>query len=73
VVLQALTLAVAAYALGVVVSCLMYAFLQGQANIPIGMNVERAILVLAASLGMCSLAAWLALGRVKTADPANLF
>jgi putative ABC transport system permease protein len=73
VVVQAWALAAAAYVVSFGVACGVYALLQWQASIPMGMNAVRAVGVLAASVGMCSLAAWLALGRVKTADPANLF
>ncbi len=73
VVLQALALACGAYLLSIAVSWGVYALLSWMASIPMGMNPGRAAVVLAVSLGMCALAAYLALGRVKTADPANLF
>jgi putative ABC transport system permease protein len=73
VVLQAQTLSVVAYVLALGLALGGYELLQWQAKIPMGMDVTRGVGVFVASLVMCSLAAWLALGRVKTADPANLF
>lgn len=70
---QAWTMAVLAFPPAVAVSWVLYATARGVKGIPIGMTPVRAAVVLALALGMCSLSALLALRKVRTADPADLF
>lgn len=51
----------------------LYAMLREIVSFPIYMAPSRTLFVLALTLGMCAIAAVFALGRIKRADPADLF
>jgi putative ABC transport system permease protein len=70
---QALLLAVAGYLPGLAVSLALYALARGATGIPIGMNLQRGLVVLVLATAMCGLSGLLALQKVRTADPADLF
>jgi putative ABC transport system permease protein len=55
------------------VSLLLYRWIADLALIPLEMTVERVVLVLVAGILMCTVSGWMALRRVKSADPAELF
>ena len=73
VVWQAVFLAVAGYAIGLVVSFALYALAQSAAGLPIWMTAERTLTVFALTLGMCVASGVLAVRKVRSADPADLF
>jgi putative ABC transport system permease protein len=70
---QALYLSVLGYVPGLLVALGLYAVGRGQASLPMSMTWGRAIGVLLLSVAMCSLSGLLALQKVKTADPAEMF
>lgn len=51
----------------------LYRVLRALSSFPVFMDLERAIFVFCLSLGMCAVAAFFALGKIKRADPADLF
>ena len=73
VVWQAVYLSLAGYALGLVGSFGLYEAAKAAAKLPIWMTAERVGLVFALTVGMCVLSGLLAVRKVKTADPADLF
>jgi putative ABC transport system permease protein len=70
---QALYLSVLGYVPGLLVALLLYAMGREQASLLMSMTWGRAIGVLLLSIAMCSLSGLLALQKVKTADPAEMF
>ncbi len=70
---QAVILGVAGFVPGLLLSSLLYRVARELANIPIDMNVGRAVLVLGLSVAMCAVSGLASLGRVHGADPADLF
>lgn len=56
-----------------VLSLGLYKVLRALSSFPVFMTWERALFVFALSLGMCAIAAFFALGKIKRADPADLF
>ncbi|HVK18703.1 MAG TPA: FtsX-like permease family protein [Fimbriiglobus sp.] len=73
VVWQSLILAVAGYAIGLVVSLVLYELTRQVAHLPVRMTGERLALVLALAVGMCVGSALAAVRKLRTADPADLF
>ena len=73
VVWQALYLAIAGYAIGMVVSVPLYQVARAGASLPIWMTGDRLVVVLLLTVGMCVGSAMLAVRKVRTADPADLF
>ena len=51
----------------------LYALARGTTGIPIGMDLGRAVLVFVLTVAMCSASGVLALRKVQSADPAELF
>src|SRR5262245_530174 len=70
---QAMLIALLAYGPGLIGSLALYSLARGTTGVPIAMNMVRAILVLALTIGMCSISGVLALRKVQSADPAELF
>jgi putative ABC transport system permease protein len=70
---QALALALLGYIPGFVVAFALYALGREAANLLLFMTWGRAVFVLVLSFAMCSLSGLLALRKVKTADPAEMF
>ena len=73
VVWQAVYLSIAGFALGLVGSLGLYELTKLAAKLPIGMTWERVGEVFGLTVGMCVLSGLLAVRKVKTADPAELF
>jgi putative ABC transport system permease protein len=70
---QALVLAVLGYALAFPVALGLYAVGRNEAQLQLSMTWPRAAVVFLLALAMCSLSGLLALRKVKTADPADLY
>jgi len=73
VVWQALFLAVGGYAGGLLTSLVLYRFAAASAQLPVFMTAERMAWVLALTTGMCVGSGLVAVRKVQTADPADLF
>ncbi len=70
---QALLLALAGYAIALVVSLGLYELTRQMAHLPVQMTAERLLLVLGLAVGMCVGSALAAARKLHTADPADLF
>jgi len=70
---QAVLLALFGYVPGFVASLGLYRVATDYGGIPTVMTVETAVGVLALTCGMCLASGLLAVRRVHTADPADLF
>ncbi len=70
---QALALALLGYIPGFLVAFALYAWGREAANLLLFMTWGRAAFVLILSIAMCTLSGLLALRKVKTADPAEMF
>jgi putative ABC transport system permease protein len=73
VVAQALTYAVLGLPLAVAAALLLYEWVEEKSRLPMPMPLSRIVVVLALTLLMCAASGLLALRRVKTLDPAELF
>ena len=56
-----------------ILSFFLYQVLRALSGFPVYMDVNRAVMVFALTMGMCVIAAALSLGKIKRADPADLF
>jgi len=70
---QAVILALAGFIPGVAVTVWLYAKAGAATHLPLYLTWERAALVFLLSLAMCMLSGTLALRRVRTLDPAEVF
>jgi putative ABC transport system permease protein len=73
VLLEALILSIGGYLAGLATALFLYAFMEEGTALRMIMTPPRALLVLALSSGMCLIAGRLALKKVNSADPADLF
>jgi putative ABC transport system permease protein len=70
---QALILAVLGFLPGAAISIWLYHLASEATRLPIYLTSERALLVLVLTVAMCSLSALLALRKVRSVDPAEVF
>lgn len=70
---EALVLAAVGYVPGIVVTLATYAGLTRLTGLPMELTFPRAGLVLGLTVAMCVGSAWLAVGKVKKVDPADVF
>ena len=73
VVQQALILAVLGYALGTLAAVQLYGVTRNATKLPMELTPSRAGVVLVATIVMCAFSGFLALRRVRTLDPAEVF
>jgi putative ABC transport system permease protein len=73
VVWQAVFLSVAGYAVGLLASLALYEVTRRATHLPVEMTAQRMALVLALAVGMCVGSGLLAVRKLRTADPAELF
>ena len=73
VVYQALFLAIGGYAIGFVAALALYELAAAASGLTIGMTSGRAATVLGLTVAMCVASGLLAVRKVRTADPAELF
>jgi putative ABC transport system permease protein len=70
---EAVWLSLLGFAIGVLVGGPLYSILNDQTGLPLRLTVSRAGLVFVLTLVMCIVSAILAVRRVRTADPAEVF
>jgi putative ABC transport system permease protein len=70
---QALLLGLIGYTPAIAVTFLLYEQAGGATNLPIEMTPERAVGVLALTLAMCCSSALLAIRKLRSAEPAEIF
>jgi putative ABC transport system permease protein len=73
VMLQALLLALAGFVPACVVSWVLYAGLEYVTGLPLRLTVLRGSIILVLTVFMCMVSGFLALRKVRTADPAEVF
>jgi putative ABC transport system permease protein len=73
VLMQAVLLALFGFLPGLAISDGLYRVTSVAANIPIAMNLERAVVVLALTVAMCVVSGFIALRKIRSLDPADLF
>ena len=70
---EALILAAAGYAAGLVVSLALYQVLELLTAMPLELRLDRALTVFAATVCMCVVSGLMSLGKLFRADPADVF
>lgn len=70
---QGLFFAVMGYVPSLLLSLVLYRVLRALSGFPVYMDLGRAVFVIGLVLAMCVIAAALSLGKIKRADPADLF
>jgi putative ABC transport system permease protein len=70
---EALILAVAGFVAGLGISWVAYGWLTEASEMPLRMTIGRAAVVLAVTVGMCTVSGLIALVRLVRADPAEVF
>lgn len=70
---QSVILSIAGFIPGLLVSLGLYAVVRNALTMPIGMPMDRVLLVLGLTVIMCVVSGALAMRRVRTADPADVF
>lgn len=70
---QALFIAILGYIPGLLISVIQYEFAKQATLLPIAMNFSRAIFVMVATILMCFISGATAVGKLKSADPADIF
>lgn len=70
---EAYLLAVIGFVPGILLSLAVYSQAREATNLPVEMTVERAVTVLVLTIAMCAGSALLALRKLKSADPAEVF
>lgn len=70
---EATILAVLGFLPGLAVSLVLYRIMSDATRLPLVMTPERAVAVLVLTLAMCGLSAVMALRKVRSADPAEVF
>jgi putative ABC transport system permease protein len=70
---ESLILAALGFAPGLVLSAGLYSVTQAATLLPIGMTLERAITVLGLTIAMCVASGAVAMRKLQSADPADIF
>jgi putative ABC transport system permease protein len=70
---QGLLFSMMGYFPSLALSFVLYRVLRAASGFPVYMDLSRAVFVFCLALGMCAIAAILSLGKIKRADPADLF
>jgi len=70
---QAVILAVLGFLPGLALALALYRFSAAQTRLPLEMTPERALFTLGLTVAMCSISALVALRKVRSADPAEVF
>ncbi len=70
---EAVLLAALGFLPGLLISLALYRITAQATRLPLVMSPDRALAVFALTLGMCGIAALMALRKVRSADPAEVF
>ena len=70
---QAFIMSVMGYIPGLALSLYLYGFVQDATRLPMMMTFTRALIVLLLTIAMCSIAGLLAMSKLRSAAPADLF
>jgi putative ABC transport system permease protein len=70
---QALVLSICGYVPGLLLSIELYRMTRSATMLPMDLGVDTALLALAVTVAMCMVSAALALNKIRSADPAEIF
>ena len=70
---ESLILALLAFAPSLLLSLGLYSFLARSTSLMVVMTAGRVVLVFAFTLAICGLSGWLATGKLRRLDPAEIF
>ncbi|MEC4882107.1 MAG: ABC transporter permease DevC [Scytonema sp. PMC 1070.18] len=70
---QAILLAFLGYIPGFAFSVILYDFAKQATKLPMIMNLNQALIILMAASAMCIISGMLAIGKLRSADPADIF
>lgn len=70
---ESVILALLGYVPGIVVTLGLYSVSDAATGLPLGLTVERAVFVLILTLAMCSISGAMALRKIRSVDPAEVF
>ena len=70
---QALILAILGYIPGLISSVLLYSFAAEATKLPIVMTINNALLILTSTVLMCITSGALAINKLRSADPGDIF
>jgi putative ABC transport system permease protein len=70
---QALVLSICGYVPGLLLSIELYRMTRNATMLPMDLGVNTAVLAFAITMAMCSVSAALALNKIRSADPAEIF
>lgn len=70
---ESLILSCLGYIPGFLVAYAFYGLIQGATSLPVGMTFARALMVFTLTIFMCTLSGGIAMRRVQSADPADIF
>jgi len=70
---ESVILAVLGYVPGFLISLLLYQVAASATRLPLGMSLERGLAVLTLTVGMCAVSALMAVRKMRSADPAEIF
>jgi putative ABC transport system permease protein len=70
---QSLILALLGYVPGFLISMSIASVFKNATRIPISMDIERALIVLVLTFGMCFISGTIAMNKLKIVDPADIF
>ncbi|MBE5227994.1 MAG: FtsX-like permease family protein [Microcystis aeruginosa PMC 728.11] len=70
---QALLIAILGYIPGFLISLIQYQFIQQATLLPIQMTISRSLFVFSLTVTMCFLSGITAVGKLKEADPSDIF
>ena len=70
---EAILLAILGFIPGLIVSVGLYDFTKNAARLPMATNLEQVIFILSLTILMCSISGAIAVGKLRAADPADIF
>ncbi len=73
VIYEALIMSILGFIPGAIISEALYIFIERSIMLPVGMTVSRALIVFGLTVAMCGISGILAIRKLKSADPAEVF
>ncbi len=70
---QSFLMSILGYVPGLIACLYLYSFVQDATRLPVFMTLDRALIVLILTISMCCISSLLAMNKLRSADPADLF
>ena len=70
---QALIIAVFGFIPGLLVSWFLYDLATNATSLPMYINMDKSVFIMAITIGMCLFSGFMAAGKLRSADPADIF